>query len=236
MPNASSAEGCPRQPCTAVSDRRVWQNQSAAAHPVVGGQGSATRHTAIIESKLTGIMKSASLGETVGRITRQLPSCHEAFTLNKKRRSHDAAAVAAYSKVVLDYVAKGYVREVPAEELKPGQQWFLPRFAVLRPDKATMKTRFVFDASAKCDSITLNDTILPGPKLQHQLLSVLTNFCQKPVALICDIAEMYLRIGLSADDRPYHRFLWRGMDETAPPRVYEFQRLVFGANASPFIA
>ena len=47
---------------------------------------------------------------------------------------------------------------------------------------------------------------------------------------------MYLRIGLRPNERQYHRFLWRDLDDTAASRVYEFQRMVFGANASPFLA
>ena len=37
-------------------------------------------------------------------------------------------------------------------------------------------------------------------------------------------------------DRIYHRFLWRNLDSSGEPYVYEFQRLVFGNTASPFIA
>eukprot|EP00117_Sycon_ciliatum_P035424 scpid12780/ scgid2970/ len=162
------------------------------------------------------------------------PAAVKRLRSTERRLSQDAAA--AYGKIIHDYVTKGYVREVLEEELSPGRQWFLPHFAVLRPDKETAKTRIVFDGSAKYDGVSLNDMMLPGPKLQRQLPSVLTRFRQNPVAIICDIAEMYLRVGLSPEDRPYHRFLWRDLDGAVPPRVYEFQRLVFGANASPFLA
>ncbi|MEW8314042.1 MAG: hypothetical protein AB2658_03330, partial [Candidatus Thiodiazotropha endolucinida] len=47
----------------------------------------------------------------------------------------------------------------------------------------------------------------------------------------CDIADMYLRIGIAPRDRPYHRFLWRGMDTS-----FELNRVVFGINSSPFLA
>ena len=164
------------------------------------------------------------------------PAAVKRLRSTEKRLSQDSAVAAAYNKIIKDYVSKGYVRKVAATELKPGRQWFLPHFAVLRPDKETTKTRIVFDASAKYDGIALNDTIFPGPKLQRQLPSVLTRFRQRPVAVVCDIAEMYLRIGLHPEDRPYHRFLWRDLDQSTEPQVYEFQRLVFGANASPFLA
>ena len=56
------------------------------------------------------------------------------------------------------------------------------------------------------------------------------------MAIVCDIAEMYLRIGISPKDQPYHRFLWRGIDQDRRSDVYEFDRVVFGMNSSPFLA
>lgn len=102
------------------------------------------------------------------------------------------------------------------------------------PTKATTKTRIVFDASAKCEGIALNDVIHQGPKMQRELFDVLLRLRRKPVALDCDIAETYLRIGLAPEDRPYHRVLWRGLDQTKAPEEYKFNRVVFGVNSSPF--
>ena len=53
---------------------------------------------------------------------------------------------------------------------------------------------------------------------------------------MCDIEEMYRRIGITESDKPYHRFLWRKMDESRSPEVYEFDRVVLGVNSSPFQA
>ena len=107
-------------------------------------------------------------------------------------------------------------------------------FSAIRLDKDTTKTRIVFDASAECGGVSLNDVIHQGPKLQRDLFGVLLCFRRFPVALVCDIAEMYLRIGIAAEDKPYHRFLWRGIDQSRQPDVYEFGRVVFGVNSSPF--
>ena len=51
---------------------------------------------------------------------------------------------------------------------------------------------------------------------------------------MCDIKEMYLQIKLNPSDRPYHRFLWRNMETEEDPSVFEFERVVFGVNSSPF--
>ena len=141
----------------------------------------------------------------------------------------------AYKQVIESYMQKGYVRKVPEHE-QSSSKWFLPHFPVLRPDKETTKTRIVFDASAKCHGVSLNDAIYQGPKLQQDLFDVLLRFRRFPVALVCDIAEMYLRIGISPEDQIYHRFLWRGCEHFRKPDVFEFDRVVFGVNLSPFQA
>ena len=115
-------------------------------------------------------------------------------------------------------------------------KWFLPHFPVLRPDKATTKTCEVFVASAKYEGISLNYQKYQGLKLQNELFNVLLRFRKYPIGLICDIAEIYLRIGLVKNDRPFHKFLWQDLDTDKPPDRYEFNRVVFGVNSSPFQA
>ena len=66
----------------------------------------------------------------------------------------------------------------------------------------------VFDTSAKCNGVSLNDMIHQGPKLQNELFDVLLRFQRYPIAVVCDIAKMYLRIELSPEDRSFHRFSW----------------------------
>ena len=60
----------------------------------------------------------------------------------------------AYSDIIKQYVAKGYVRKVPENE-SYSSKWYLPHFPVIRPDKDTTKIRIVFDASAKCQGTSL---------------------------------------------------------------------------------
>ena len=49
-----------------------------------------------------------------------------------------------------------------------------------------------------------------------------------------DIAEMYLRIEITFKGRPYQRFLRRALNQERAPGEYEFDRVVFGVNPSPF--
>ena len=94
----------------------------------------------------------------------------------------------------------------------------------------------VFDAFAKYEEVSLNDFLLQGLKLQNDLFAVLLRFQSHPVALMCDIKEMYLQIKLNPSERPYHRFLWQNMETKENPSVFEFERVVFGVNSSPFLA
>ena len=142
----------------------------------------------------------------------------------------------AYKEVLQTYKGKGYIHKVPPKETRPDQVWYLPHFPVLRLDKSASKTRIVFDASAKFNDVSLNDIILQGTKLHYDLFAVLLRFRPDSVALMCDIREMYLPIKLRRKDQPYHRFLWRDLQIDQEPDIYEFDRVVFGVNSSPFQA
>ncbi|XP_064644712.1 uncharacterized protein LOC135498385 [Lineus longissimus] len=86
------------------------------------------------------------------------------------------------------------------------------------------------------EGISLNDTLQQGPKLQKDLVDVLLRFRKEPVAIVGDIQQMYLQLEVEARDRPYQRFLWREMEVWRVPEEYEFNRVVFGINSSPFLA
>ena len=137
----------------------------------------------------------------------------------------------AYGKIIKDYLTKGYVKKIPSSN---DEHWLLPLFAIMNNQKTSTKVCVVFNPAAKHNGKSLNEAIYPGPKLQRELINVLTCFRRAPVAISVDISEMFLQVGLVKEDHPYHRFLWRDLDQTKPPDVYEFQRLPFGNTASPF--
>ena len=113
----------------------------------------------------------------------------------------------------------------------------MPHFAIVKPQKVTTKVRIVFDGSAKCDGVSLSDVIHQGPKLKRELFDVLLRFRTNPVAIACDISEMYLRIEIAPGDRPFHRFLRRDLNQRKEPEEYNFiSHVVFGINLSPFQA
>ena len=91
----------------------------------------------------------------------------------------------------------------------------------MREDKETTEVRLVYDSAARYGGVSLNDTMLPRPNLQQDVL---------------DLTEMFSQVIMAKQDRRYHPFLWRGLNLRSPPEVYEAMRLMFGDCASPYLA
>lgn len=101
---------------------------------------------------------------------------------NRDKRLQKSPDLAkAYTDVLQTHCDKEYIHKVSPDEEKPNQTWYLPHFPVLRPDKSTTKTGFVFDAFAKYEDVSLNEVLLQF-------------FSRDPVALMCDITEIFLQI------------------------------------------
>ena len=161
-------------------------------------------------------------------------ACSRLENLEKSLRKKGDRVATEYDNIILDYIEKGYIRKVAP--LNGKEQLFLPHFPVIRKEKTATKVRIVFDAVAMSNGKCLNDAILSGPKLQREITNVLLRFRRAPVAVSADIAQMFLQVKLKEEDRPYHRFLWRNLNDDRPPDVYEFLRLPFGNTVSPFCA
>ena len=68
----------------------------------------------------------------------------------------------------------------------------------------------MFDASSKSpNGNSLNDCLLLGPRLQHDVFDILIRFRLHQYALSADVAKMYRQVGLDKSDRDFHRILWR---------------------------
>lgn len=164
------------------------------------------------------------------------PLAEKRLESTERKLAKNPEIAESYQKVIEEYLEKNYIRRVPPDEPTPTEEWLLPHFPVVRADRTTTKTRIVFDASAKFQGKSLNSEALPGPKLQADMFSILVRFRKELVALVGDVSQMYHQLALTLEDRPLHRFLWRNMDQSKEPEVYEFLRYVFGGCYCPFCA
>ena len=140
-----------------------------------------------------------------------------------------------YQETINSHIENGYIKKNDKKK-NTDSKWYLPHFPVVKWERETTKIRIVFDGATSYKGIALNDAIHQGPNLQQDLLSILFRFRKNKVALVCDIAQMYHQVELHNKDKPYVRFLWRDMKTTKEPSIYEFQTLLFGLNAAPFLA
>lgn len=124
-----------------------------------------------------------------------------------------------------------------APPLREGQEhWYLPLFGVYHPKKPN-KIRVVFDSSAPCEGVSLNDVLLKGPDLNNSLLGVLTRFRKEQVAITADIEHMFHCFVVAEDHRDFLRFLWfRNNDLNSDIVDYRMRVHLFGNSPSPAVA
>ncbi|XP_064864890.1 uncharacterized protein LOC135564299 [Oncorhynchus nerka] len=114
--------------------------------------------------------------------------------------------------------------------------WYLPIFYVYHPQKPE-QIRVVFDSSAKCQGVSLNNVLLSGPDLNNTLLGVLMRPRKDCIALRADVQQMFYCFGVREDHRNYLRFLW--YEDNNPDRnitEYRMKVHVFGNSPSPAVA
>ena len=114
---------------------------------------------------------------------------------------------------------------------------YLPHHAIIRQDKNTTKLRVVYDASARADGPSLNDSLHVGPKFNQKILDILLQFRSHKVTLTADIEKAFLMISVAEKDRDVLRFLWfeNVFEENPEIRVMRFACVVFGVSSSPFL-
>ncbi|MDD9338412.1 MAG: hypothetical protein PV362_01870, partial [Providencia heimbachae] len=153
-----------------------------------------------------------------------------------------------YKKVLQDYLDQkhmSFVGLLPTHNLNSSLNlsgpttisdgYYIPHFGVTK-DSTSTPLRVVFDASAKTsNSLSLNDILHSGPKLQTDIRAVLLNFRAYPIALMADIKQMYRNISIRPEDRKFQRILWRFSKEE-PISVFQLNTVTFGLTSSPFQA
>ncbi len=243
---AGVAVGSQRDEDHSLNDmlKRFWDLESIGITPVNSSTSEMSPNEKLAWKKVSeSVTFNDGYYEVAVPWKKQRPSLPNNAELAKRRLksterklAKDPEVAAAYQRVINEYLEKKYIRRVPPDEPKPECEWLLPHFPVVRPEKETTKVRIVFDGSATCEGKSLNTEALPGPKLQSDITDILIKFRKEPVALAGDISQMYHQLVLRPEDRPLHRFLWRNLDTSKEPEVYEFLRFIFGGCYCPFCA
>lgn len=107
---------------------------------------------------------------------------------------------------------------------------------VTKLDSITIKLRVVFNGFSRTpNQSSLNDHLLPGPKLEEDIPTILLNVLFHKVVITADTKMMYREIVVEPSHRNYQRILWRfSPDDTI--QDYRLSTLTYGLNCFPYIA
>ncbi|XP_040173682.1 uncharacterized protein LOC120906234 [Anopheles arabiensis] len=141
-----------------------------------------------------------------------------------------------YIKFMREYESLGHMIKLtePVDDNKP--HCYIPHHAVVKETSTTTKVRVVFDASCKTTSgYSLNDTLLIGPTVQDDLLTIILRFRKHAVAIVADVENMYRQIRHCENDRNLLRIRYRECPSD-PISTYELQTVTYGTATAPFLA
>lgn len=170
-----------------------------------------------------------NLGDTYTQARRR-------FLLLEKRLIKNPSLYSSYSNFMKEYLETGHMSPVTLKDQVEDYICYLPHHCVLKPESVSTKLRVVWDGSAKgSKGFSLNDTLLQGPKLQKDIVSLLLLFRLDAIVFVADIKQMFRQILISPSDRNFQRILWR-FNPNDPLSEYILNTVTFGLNCSPYLA
>jgi hypothetical protein len=152
----------------------------------------------------------------------------------ERQMSKDPKLFKDINTKIQDNIIKGYARKLTAEEacMHSPSTWYLPIFSVKNPHKPE-KIRIVYDAAAKVNGVSLNDSLLTGPDLLKSIVGVLWRAREGKIVVAGDIKEMFHRVLIRKEDQNSQRFLWRFGDSSKTVDTYAMNVMTVGAACSP---
>lgn len=156
----------------------------------------------------------------------------------EKRFKNDPEFFSEYKKFIDEYILLDHGHYIPLtlQNNLGENKYFLPHHAVIKPDAQTTKLRVVFDASAKSTSgVSLNDIMLKGYTVQHELFDILTRFRTFQFTLISDIEKMYRMIRINPNQTFLQNILWRNNPDD-DLQCIELLTVTYGTNSAPYLA
>ena len=181
-----------------------------------------------------------------GRFVVRLPFCKRTPLIDSKqiaqaclarsvrRRSKVPSLDEAYKAFMHEYQQLGHMKPSSSSE-RENAKCYLPHHAVFRKDNSS-KIRVVFNASQKGrNGLSLNDLLLPGPKLQSDIGIVLTNWRFHSFVFTADIVKMFRQILVHADDAQWQHILWQDSAES-PMLDLQAVTVTYGTAPAPFLA
>lgn len=156
------------------------------------------------------------------------------FRALERRFKSDRAFKLDYHKFMQEYLDLGHMELI--RQPIDGAVFYLPHHGVFKADSTITKLRVVFDASAQCSNgLSLNQTLLIGPKLQLDVMAILLRFRSSTVTITADVKQMFRQVWLDLCQCDYQRIVWRFSEEECISD-YRLKTVTFGITPSPYLA
>ena len=167
------------------------------------------------------------------RNTRQI-AMRRLFNLENRHRKNPVQRN-SYVAFMKEYLESGHMELVPPPATDQ-ITYYLPHHSVCKPDDPPTKIRVVFNASqASPSGLSLNDILLPGPRLQLDIGDVVTKFRQDRYVFVADIKQMFRQIEHPLADRDLLRIVWR-FNMNSPVQDFRLKTVTYGTASAPFLA
>lgn len=156
------------------------------------------------------------------------------FSLLEKRLIKCPELKLEYVKFMREYSELKHMRILKIDNKNIG--FYLPHHPVFKTDSLTTKLRVVFDGSVKSTTgLSLNETLMKGPVVQDDLLSIILRFRLHNYVMTADIEKMYRQININECDAHYQKILWR---ENPEDELHTFllTTVTYGTTSAPFLA
>lgn len=141
-----------------------------------------------------------------------------------------------YDEFMIEYERLKHMSEIPEQDKDADNYVYIPHLGVFRKDKITTQLRVVFNASSKTKSgVSLNDILSTGPKLQNDVVDVITNWRKPRYVYKADVTKMYRQILVHEDFRWLQCIVWNpaGSDEL---KYFKLNTVTYGTRPAPYLA
>ncbi|KAG5684073.1 hypothetical protein PVAND_013322 [Polypedilum vanderplanki] len=154
----------------------------------------------------------------------------------EKKLSKTPELLEAFNNNFKSEIDDGYIRAATAADMHTTNNVnYVPMSLVVNANKRPIKTRNVYDASAKFKGTSLNANLLPGPNLLIDILKPHMKMRECSIAFTGDIKSMFNRFKIDPADQNCQRILWRA-NTAQSMQIFIKESMLFGPTCSPFVS
>ncbi|XP_071651729.1 uncharacterized protein [Temnothorax longispinosus] len=172
--------------------QRFWElEEVSTVQPLTPAEKQAKKHFKETHQRdhtgqyIVRLPRTSSAGATLG-ISR--PAALKMLLSSKRRLAKQSELRMKYTAFMDDYLVLGHMEPVPPEGHPPDDSFYMPHYAVFKRGDPNGKIRVVFNAFFRTSTgLSLNDLLLPGPRLQSDLWIIIT----RPWIIATDEASKY---------------------------------------------